>query len=88
MMTNVLTRPPRYRVLDEVDRMMAMGFIEDVETILKAEEEHQVWRCGEVWDGCGDHLDGRGEAPGMKERVWSVSRESIGGGSGRGRNDV
>ena len=42
MMTNVLTRPPRYRVLDEVDRMMAMGFIEDVETILKAEEEHQV----------------------------------------------
>jgi hypothetical protein len=32
---------PRYRVLDEVDRMMAMGFIEDVETILKAEEGHQ-----------------------------------------------
>eukprot|EP00798_Chlamydomonas_sp_ICE-L_P001635 gene1635-33026_t len=29
----------RYRVLDEVDRMMAMGFIEDVETILKTEEE-------------------------------------------------
>jgi hypothetical protein len=28
-------------VLDEVDRMMAMGFIEDVETILKAEEGHQ-----------------------------------------------
>lgn len=27
---------PRYRVLDEVDQMMAMGFIEDVETILSA----------------------------------------------------
>ncbi|KAG1660036.1 hypothetical protein FOA52_010021 [Chlamydomonas sp. UWO 241] len=32
----------RYRVLDEVDRMMQMGFIEDVETILQAEEGHQA----------------------------------------------
>ncbi|KAF5836909.1 P-loop containing nucleoside triphosphate hydrolase protein [Dunaliella salina] len=31
----------RYRVLDEVDRMMQMGFIEDVETILKADEGRQ-----------------------------------------------
>ncbi|GAX76678.1 hypothetical protein CEUSTIGMA_g4124.t1 [Chlamydomonas eustigma] len=31
----------RYRVLDEVDRMMAMGFIEDVEIILKTGEAHQ-----------------------------------------------
>jgi hypothetical protein len=38
----LLTLECRYRVLDEVDRMMAMGFIEDVETILKAEEGHQV----------------------------------------------
>ncbi|KAG2482998.1 hypothetical protein HYH03_018123 [Edaphochlamys debaryana] len=29
----------RYRVLDEVDQMLAMGFIEDVETILKQGEE-------------------------------------------------
>lgn len=29
-------------MLDEVDRMMQMGFIEDVETILKAEEGRQV----------------------------------------------
>ena len=29
-------------MLDEVDRMMQMGFIEDVEAILKAEESHQV----------------------------------------------
>ena len=41
----------RYRVLDEVDRMMAMGFIEDVEIILKAEEEHQVGCLGRA-----DHL--------------------------------
>ena len=32
----------RFRVLDEVDRMMQMGFIEDVEKILKAEEGRQV----------------------------------------------
>lgn len=32
----------RFRVLDEVDRMMQMGFIEDVETILKADEGRQV----------------------------------------------
>lgn len=31
----------RYRILDEVDRMMVMGFIEDVETILKADEGQQ-----------------------------------------------
>lgn len=29
-------------MLDEVDQMLAMGFIEDVETILKAEEGRQV----------------------------------------------
>ncbi|EFJ43297.1 hypothetical protein VOLCADRAFT_66087 [Volvox carteri f. nagariensis] len=29
----------RFRVLDEVDQMLAMGFIEDVETILKAGEQ-------------------------------------------------
>ena len=40
----------------------------------------KVWESG--------HLDGRGEAPGMKERVWGVLRESIGRGSGRGRNNV
>jgi superfamily II DNA/RNA helicase len=32
----------RYRVLDEVDRMMQMGFIEDVEAILSAEEDRKV----------------------------------------------
>ncbi|KAJ9520152.1 hypothetical protein QJQ45_030075 [Haematococcus lacustris] len=32
----------RYRVLDEVDRMMAMGFIDDVELILKAGAEQKA----------------------------------------------
>ncbi|GIL48606.1 hypothetical protein Vafri_5082 [Volvox africanus] len=31
----------RFRVLDEVDQMLAMGFIEDVETILKAGEQQR-----------------------------------------------
>ncbi|GFR46710.1 hypothetical protein Agub_g8331 [Astrephomene gubernaculifera] len=31
----------RFRVLDEVDQMLAMGFIEDVETILKQGEEQR-----------------------------------------------
>jgi len=35
----------RFRVLDEVDRMMQMGFIDDVETILKAAEERKVRGC-------------------------------------------
>lgn len=30
-----LSPAPRFRVLDEVDQMLAMGFIEDVELILK-----------------------------------------------------
>ncbi len=32
----------RYRALDEVDRMLAMGFVEDVELILKTEEARKV----------------------------------------------
>ena len=52
----------RYRVLDEVDRMMAMGFIEDVETILKAEEGHQVGRGG----------NGRGV--GLQQDWWQCGR--------------
>ncbi|GIL69566.1 hypothetical protein Vretimale_13646 [Volvox reticuliferus] len=31
----------RFRILDEVDQMLAMGFIEDVETILKAGEQQR-----------------------------------------------
>ena len=61
---------PRYRVLDEVDRMMAMGFIEDVETILKAEEEHQVW------DGVGGRLKQSGKGGGRTgvTTAWPIKR--------------